>query len=107
MEPNYRVSSAVHITNCLQEHYVRAKTRLINPYASRARAYCSDDRHLHKCGNTVIHNSDHATWFIQLGAQSKTCLLQTTSFPENHTADNICEKQVDVLPSKNQTLCVS
>ena len=30
--------------------------------------------------------------FISSNWELKTCLLQTTNFPENHIADSICEK---------------
>ena len=39
--------------------------------------------------------------FILLNWELKTCLLQTTNFPENHTADNICEKLQEILSNFN------
>ena len=39
---------------------------------------------------SYVHNSYCA--FISSNWELKTCLLQTTNFPENHTADSICEK---------------
>jgi len=35
--------------------------------------------------------------FISSNWELKTCLLQTTNFPENHTADNICERLQEIL----------
>ena len=39
-----------------------------NSYARRTNAHCSDDGHLDKCGNTVIHNRDCTFYLVKLGA---------------------------------------
>ena len=70
LKPNYRVPSAVHITNCLQGHYVRTKTtRLI--YMLQEPSHVVLRQTYGKCGNTVIHNSHCTFHFIKLGAQNK------------------------------------
>ena len=48
--------------------------------------------------------------FILSNWELKICLLQTSNFPENHTAENICEKLQKILSnfniSCNEIVCI-
>ena len=91
-EPNYQLPSAVHITNCLQDHYAKAKTMVI----------CMLEEPMHIALTTDIWTYITVTaQFFSSSWELKTCLLQTTNFPENHTVDNICEKLQEILSNFN------
>ena len=98
LEPNYRVPSAVHITNCLQEHYAKAKTTVIGMLEEPMNITLTTDIWTSVATQSYITVTAH---FISSSWELKTCLLQTTNFPENHTADNICEKLQEILSNFN------
>ena len=89
LEPNYRAPSAAHITSCLQEHYVKAKTMVIHMLEEPMYIALTTDIWTSVAMQSYITVTAH---FILSNWELKTCLLQTTNFPENRTADNICEK---------------
>ena len=94
LEPNYQVPSAVHITNCLQEPYVKAKTMIICMLEEPMYIALTTDIWTSVATQSYITVTAH---FISSNWELKTCLLQTTNFPKNHTADNICEKLQEIL----------
>ena len=98
LEPNYRVPSAVHITSCLQEHYAKAKTMVIRMLEEPMHIALTTDIWTSVATRSYITVTAH---FVSSSWELKTCLLQTTNFPENHTADHICEKLQEILSNFN------
>lgn len=94
LEPNYRVPSAMHMAKCVTEKYEAAKIKLIEMLKDPMHIALSTDIWTSIATQAYITVTAH---FISPSWELNTFLLQTASFPENHTAENIAEKIKEIL----------
>ena len=94
LELNYRVPSAMHMAKCVTEKYEAAKIKLTEMLTEPMHIALSTDIWTSIATQAYITATTH---FISTKWELNTFLLQTASFPENHTAENIAEKIKEIL----------
>jgi len=94
LEPDYKVPSATHMAKCLTDMYETAKSRLTEVLKDSQHIALSTDIWTSIATQAYITVTAH---FISPDWELKTFVLQTMSFPENHTAENIAEKVKGIL----------
>jgi len=93
-EPDYKVPSATHMVECLTDMYETAKGRLTEVLKNSQHIALSTDIWTSTATQAYITVTAH---FISPDWVLKTFVLQTISFPKNHTGKNIAEKVKGVL----------
>ena len=94
VEPNYRVPSAMHMAKCVTEKYEAAKIKLTEMLTEPMHIALSTDIWTSIATQAYITATTH---YISTNRELNTFLLQTASFLENHTTENIAEKIKEIL----------